>query len=79
MAYDHKVPVSEPGSDIIVALFIPLDPSYTQLVLGALSVLVDESYYERDSDGGNAGAKEAAEIFMRRMFAPLVESLTLEE
>lgn len=76
MARDHSLPVEEPESDIIVALFIPLDPSYTQLVLGALSVLTDESYFELDDDGGNAGAIEAARVFRERMFTPLVESLS---
>lgn len=78
MAYDHKLPVSEPESDIIVALFIPLHPSYTALVLGALRVLEDESYYERDSDGGNAGALAAADAFRRRTITPLIEVLAEE-
>jgi hypothetical protein len=78
MAYDHKLPVSEPESDIIVALFIPLHHSYTSLVLGALRVLEDEAYYERDPDGGNAGAKAAADAFRRRTITPLIETLTEE-
>lgn len=79
MAYDHKLPVSpEPESDIVVALFIPLDPSYTSLVLGALRVLEDESYFERDSDYGNAGAVAAAAVFRDRVITPLVQALSEE-
>lgn len=78
MAYDHKVPVSEPVGDIIVALFIPLDVTYARLVLGALRVLEDESYYERDEDGGNAGALAAADTFNRRTITPLIQSLSEE-
>jgi len=76
MAYDHKLPVEEPLADIVVALFIPLDPSYTGLVLGALRVLEDESYYERDEDGGNAGAIAAAAVFRDRVITPLIQSLS---
>lgn len=76
MAYDHSLPVSEPESDIIVALFIPLDVSYTRLVLGALRVLEDESYFERDEDGGNAGAIAAADVFNRRVITPLIQALS---
>lgn len=72
----HSLPVAEPEGDIVVALFIPLDPSYTQLVLGALRVLEDESYFVRDADGGNAGAIAAAEIFNRRVITPLIQSLS---
>lgn len=79
MAYDHKLPVSEPESDIIVALFIPLDPSYTSLVLGALRVLEDENYFELDADGGNAGALAAADVFRRRVITPLIQSLSETE
>jgi len=79
MARDHSLPVTpEPESDIVVALFIPLDPSYTQLVLGALSVLEDEEYFVLDEDGGNAGAIAAADVFRRRVIRPLVQSLSEE-
>lgn len=76
MAYDHSLPVDEPEGDIIVAFFIPLDTSYTQLVLGALRVLEDESYYERDEDGGNAGAIAAAAVFRDRVITPLIQALS---
>lgn len=76
MAYEHKLPVEEPLADIVVALFIPLDTSYTQLVLGALRVLEDESYYERDPDGGNVGALAAAAVFRDRVITPLIQSLS---
>lgn len=79
MAHDHSLPLSpEPEGDIIVALFIPLDTSYTQLVLGALSVLEDEAYFVRDEDGGNAGAIAAADTFRNRVIRPLVQSLSEE-
>lgn len=79
MARDHSLPLTpEPESDIVVALFIPLDPSYTQLVLGALSVLEDEEYFVLDEDGGNAGAVAAADTFRRRVIRPLVQSLSEE-
>ena len=71
-----ELPASE--SDIVVALFIPQDVTYTRLVLGALRVLEDESYFERDSDGGNEGAKEAAAIFRDRVISPLIDSLAEE-
>lgn len=67
-----------PEGDIIVALFIPLDASYSKLVLGALRVLEDESYFERDSDGGNEGAKEAAAAFRDRVISPLIQALSEE-
>jgi len=77
MARDHSLPLSpEPESDIVVALFIPLDASYTQLVLGALSVLEDEEYFVLDEDGGNAGAIAAANTFRNRVIRPLVQSLS---
>jgi len=77
MAHDHSLPVQpEPESDIVVALFIPLDASYTQLILGALSVLEDEEYFVLDEDGGNAGAIAAADTFRRRVIRPLVQSLS---
>jgi len=67
-----------PEGDNIVALFIPLDPSYTKLVLGALRVLEDESYFERDLDYGNEGAKEAAAVFRDRVITPLIDALSEE-
>jgi len=77
MVQDHSVPVlPEPESDIVVALFIPLDVTYARLVLGALRVLEDESYYERDEDGGNLGAIAAAAVFRERMITPLIQSLS---
>jgi len=77
MAYDHSLPVTpEPESDIIVALFIPLDVTYARLVIGALRVLEDESYFERDTDGGNAGALAAADVFRNRLISPLIDSLS---
>lgn len=65
-----------PEGDIIVALFVPLDVTYARLVIGALRVLEDESYFERDEDGGNAGALEAASIFRDRVISPLIELLS---
>lgn len=77
MAREHGVPVlPEPESDIIVALFVPLDVSYVRLLLGAIRVLEDESYYELDEDGTNTGALEAARIFKDRLITPLIESLS---
>lgn len=79
MAREHSVPVQPaPESDIIVAFFIPLDTSYTQLILGALAVLEDEEYFMLDEDGGNAGALLAAETFKNRVIRPLVQSLSEE-
>jgi len=72
----HRLPVSEPMSDIVVALFIPLDPSYTSLVLGALRVLEDPNYFELDEDGGNAGAVAAAAVFRDRVITPLIQALS---
>lgn len=79
MARDHKLPVDEPESDIVVALFIPLDPSYTRLVLGALRVLEDEEYFELDADGGNAGALAAAAVFRDRVISPLIQALAEDD
>lgn len=79
MADPRSLPLlPAPEGDIIVALFIPLDPSYTRLVLGALRVLEDESYFERDSDFGNDGAKEAAAVFRERVISPLIQALSEE-
>lgn len=78
MAEAHSLPVEEPEGDIIVALFIPLDPSYTRLVLGALRVLEDPDYFVLDADGGNAGALAAADVFNRRVITPLIQSLSEE-
>jgi len=74
----HRLPVSEPMSDIVVALFIPLDPSYTSLVLGALRVLEDPNYFELDENGGNAGAVAAAAVFRDRVITPLIQALSEE-
>jgi hypothetical protein len=76
MAETHSLPVEEPESDIVVALFIPLDPTYTRLVLGALRVLEDPAYFDLDPDGGNAGAIAAADVFNRRVITPLIQSLS---
>lgn len=76
---EHLVPVlPAPEGDIVVALFIPLDVSYAQLVLGALRVLEDETYFELDADAGNAGAIAAAAIFRDRVITPLVQALSEE-
>lgn len=74
---EHLLPVfPEPGGDIVVALFIPMDVSYAQLVLGALRVLEDETYFELDDDAGNAGAIAAAAIFRDRVITPLIQALS---
>lgn len=73
----HILPVfPAPESDIVVALFIPLDPSYTELVLGALRVLENEEYYNLDPDAGNSGAIAAAAVFRDRVITPLIQALS---
>jgi len=73
----HILPVfPAPESDIVIALFIPLDTSYTELVLGALRVLENEEYYNLDPDAGNTGAIEAAAIFRDRVITPLIQALS---
>lgn len=65
-----------PESDIIVALFVPLDVTYARLVIGALRELEKEENFERDDDGGNAGAIDAAAVFRDRVITPLIELLS---
>lgn len=79
MARDHRVPPTEPESDLVVALFIPHDSIIVGLVLGALSALENEEYFMLDEDGGNAGAIAAADMFRRRVIVPLVDYIAEQE
>jgi len=72
----HKVPETlNPEGDYCVTLLIPADSEFVALLVGALSVLQDESYYERDSDYSNTGALAVSEQWRIRTISPLIEAL----
>lgn len=72
----HKVPETlNPEGDYCVALRIPADSEFVALLVGALSVLQEESYYERDSDYSNTGALAVSEQWRIRTISPLIEAL----
>lgn len=73
----HKLPSeTNPGGDYCVTLIIPANSDFVALLVGALSVLQDESYYERDSDYGNTSALEVAATWRDRTISPLITALT---
>jgi len=72
----HKVPETlNPEGDYCVTLMIPADSEFVALLVGALSVLQEESYYERDSDYSNTGALAVSEQWRIRTISPLIEAL----
>jgi len=72
----HKVPETlNPEGDYCVTLLIPADSEFVALLVGALSALQDENYYERDADYSNTGAKAVAEQWRIRTISPLIEAL----
>lgn len=76
----HKVPDTlNPSADYCVSLIIPADSEFVALLVGALSLLQEESYYERDSDYGNSGAIAVAAQFRDRTLTPLIEALLTAE
>jgi len=76
MAYDHKLPsVLNPSGDIIVPLFIPHDPNYISLLLGALSTLEQVEYYQRDPNYDDENAQIVAEQWQNRTITPLVDAI----
>jgi len=76
MPEPHKVPETlNPDEDYCILIRIPADSEFVALLVGALSVLQDESYYERDSDYSNTGALAVSEQWRIRTISPLIEAL----
>jgi hypothetical protein len=76
MVYEHKLPsVLNPSGDIIVPLFIPHEPSYISLLLGALSTLEQVEYYQRDSNFDDENAQVVAGQWRDRTITPLIDAI----
>lgn len=76
MVFEHKIPaVINPSGDYVVPLYIPLDPEYTALLLGAIRTLEQVDYYELDPDFDNESAKIVAEQWQKRTITPLIEAI----
>jgi len=72
----HKLPeILTPEGDYCVTLIIPADSDFVALLVGALNLLQDEEYYERDLDYGNTGALTVAAQWRDRTISPLIAAL----
>jgi len=76
MPYEHRLPtVLNPSGDYCVPLYIPLDPQYTALLLGALRTLEETERYERDPDYDDESAKIVVNQWRTRTITPLIEAI----
>lgn len=73
MPYKHNLPDTlTPDGTLCVPLYIPNDPSYVSLLVGCLSLLTTDWYWERDL---NNSAKVVRDIWQQETLAPLIEAL----
>lgn len=76
MVYDHRIPDdTNPTGDYCVPLYIPLDPQYTGLLLGALKTLEETEYYQRDPDYDDENAQIVVAQWRDRTMTPLIEAI----
>ena len=71
--FSHNIPaVLQPQGDICVPLYIPDDPDYIALLVGAIRRLTFDRYYQRDA---NKSALIVRDEWRQRTLVPLIDAL----
>jgi len=76
MPFEHKIPDTlNPTGDIVVPLFIPHDPQFVSLLLGAIATLESVEYYQRDPNYDDENAQEVVTQWRERTITPLIDAI----